>query len=84
VASPQRKGDERRIRRATRGLLYGSLGATAVFGGLAANATHAQTNTPAAASNSSEQTSGESSDDFFQGSAPQTSTSPPVAQSGGS
>jgi hypothetical protein len=83
VASEQRTHDQDRIRLATRWLLYGSLAATAVFGGLAARATHAH------ASNGSDSSgavsSGESSDDGFGGAVPPSSSSqPPVTQSGGS
>jgi hypothetical protein len=41
VASEQRAQDQDRIRLIGRWLLYGSVAATAVFGGLAARATHA-------------------------------------------
>jgi hypothetical protein len=84
VASEQRTNDESRIRLTTRWLLYGSVAATAVFGGLAARATHAQASNASDSSSSvsSDDTSG---DDAFGGAVPPTSSSqPPVTQSGGS
>jgi hypothetical protein len=84
VASQQRKDDERRIRTTTRWLLYGSLAATAIFGGLAAGATHAHANA-SSVSDSSNSGTDDGTGDLFQGAtAPQPSTAPPVAQSGGS
>ena len=82
MASEQRIRDEARIRRATRALVVGSLGATAAFAGLAAAATHGES---AARNVPTEQTDRSSSSTSSQGfSAPQQSFSPPVAQSGGS
>ena len=83
MASEQRAQGRNRIRLTTRGLLYGSVAATAIFGGLAARATHAH------ASNASHSagvvSSDDSLDDGFGGAVPPTSSSqPPVAQSGGS
>jgi hypothetical protein len=83
VASEQRAQDENRIRLTTRWLLYGSIAATAVFGGLAARATHAHTSNAAGSSNAV--SSDDSSDDDFGGAVPPASSSqPPVTQSGGS
>jgi len=83
VASEQRTHDESRIRLTRRWLLYGSLFATAIFGGLAAGATHAHTSN--ASDSSSAVSSDDGSDDGFSGASPPVSSSqPPVAQSGGS
>jgi hypothetical protein len=82
MASEQRIRDEDRIRRATRALVVGSLGATAAFAGLAAAATHHES---AASTGQAEQTDQSSSSSDSGGfSAPQQSFAPPVAQSGGS
>ena len=80
MASEQRTRDANRIRVTTRWLLYGSVAATAVFGGLAAGATHAHTS-----SNGSGSSNVMSSDDGFGGAVPPASSSQaPVTQSGGS
>jgi hypothetical protein len=84
VASQQRKDDERRIRTTTRWLLYGSLAATAIFGGLAAKATHAHANVSDLSDSSSAETNPGNGDLFQGATAPEPSTAPPVAQSGGS
>jgi hypothetical protein len=84
VASEQRTHDTNRIRLTTRWLLYGSVAATAVFGGLAARATHAHASNTSGSSNvvSSDDSS---SDNGFGGAVPPASSSqPPVTQSGGS
>jgi hypothetical protein len=84
VASDQRARDANRIRVTTRVLLYGSLGATAVFGGLAARATHTA-HAARASDSSGAVSSDDSSDDGFGGAVPPvSSTQPPVTQSGGS
>jgi hypothetical protein len=77
-----REEDDRRISTATRWLLAGGVAATGVFAGLAAEHSHA-------ASPSVEQQQvipdARTSDSLSQpSSAPQSSSSPPVAQSGGS
>ena len=83
MASEQRTHDENRIRLTTRWLLYGSVAATAVFGGLAARATHAHASN--ASDSSNVVSSDDSSDDGFGGAVPPASSSqPPVTQSGGS
>jgi hypothetical protein len=89
-----RAEDERRIRGFARWLLAGAVGATAVFGGLAAAHTHAATvstqndTSPATSPATSRATSDDSQagDDAIAPSVsePQQSFSPPVAQSGGS
>jgi hypothetical protein len=79
VASEQRTRDANRIRVTTRWLLYGSVAGTALFGGLAARATHAH------AANASGSSNVVSSDDGFGGAVPPASSSqPPATQSGGS
>jgi hypothetical protein len=77
MASAQRIRDEARIRRTTRVLVFGSLAATAAFGGLAAAATHHDS---AAAVQPQQQQ--QRQDQTF--GAPEQSYSPPVAQSNGS
>ncbi len=87
MASEQRTRDGDRIRLTTRWLLYGSLAATAIFGGLAARATHAHASNGSDSSGvvSSDESSDDSSDDGFGGAVPpSSSTQPPVTQSGGS
>ena len=82
MASEQRTHDENRIRLTTRWLLYGSIAAAAVFGGLAARATHAHTST---SGSSNAVSSDDGSDDGFGGAVPPASSSrPPATQSGGS
>jgi hypothetical protein len=76
MASAQRIRDEARIRRTTRALVFGSLAATAAFGGLAAAATHHDS---AAVQTQQRQ---QRQDQTF--GAPEQSYSPPVAQSNGS
>jgi hypothetical protein len=74
--------DDRRIRSTTRWLVGGAVAATAVFGGLAAAHTHEATS---GNSTSVSDVSNEDDDGFLPStSAPQQSSSPPVAQSGGS
>lgn len=77
MASEQRIRDDERIRRTTRTLVFGSLAATAAFGGLAAAATHHES----AATMQTQQQDEQQSQSF---SAPQESFAPPVAQSNGS
>jgi hypothetical protein len=87
VASQQRIQDQSRIRLTTRWLLYGSVAATVVFGGLAARATHAHASNASESSGaaSSDDGSDDSFDDGFGGAVPpSSSTQPPVTQSGGS
>lgn len=80
MSSEQRIRDANRIRVTTRWLLYGSVAATAVFGGLAAGATHARTSSSGSGSSNVA-----SSDDSFGGAVPPASSSQaPVTQSGGS
>jgi hypothetical protein len=84
VASVQRKQDKNRIRLTTRWLLYGSVAATAVFGGLAAGATHAHASNADDSANTVSSYDG-SGDNGFGGAVPPASSSqPPVTQSGGS
>jgi hypothetical protein len=75
-----RADDDRRIRTVTRWLLAGSLAATAVVGGLAAEHTH----TASSSGGSSQPTSNGGSTFSPSTSAPQQSFQAPVAQSGGS
>lgn len=79
MASDQRRQDEARIRRLTRRLAYGAVAATAVFGGLAAAASHQSSTT------GTDESTQLDSDTTSQGfGAPTQSSQPPVAQSGGS
>jgi hypothetical protein len=75
-----RADDDRRIRTVTRSLLAGSLAATALVGGLAAEHTHAASSS----GGSSQPTSNAGSTFSPSTSAPQQSFQAPVAQSGGS
>lgn len=87
MASEQRTRDHGRIRLTTRWLLYGSVAATAVFGGLAARATHAHASNASESSDAASRDDGsdDSFDDGFGGAVPpSSSTQPPVTQSGGS
>jgi hypothetical protein len=70
VASEQRARDQARIRLTSRWLLYGSVAATAIFGGLAARATHAHASSGSGSSGVAVP--------------PSSSSQPPVTQSGGS
>jgi hypothetical protein len=82
MASEQRQRDDSQIRRATTGLVIGSLAATGVFGGLAAAS--ADDATPAVQTQSSNDSAASPGQSFDDSPAPAQSSSPPVAQSGGS
>jgi hypothetical protein len=82
MASEQRQRDDSRIRRATTGLLIGSLAATGVFGGLAAASAGDTTQAVQTQAVQTQTVQTQSSDET--GPAPQQSYAPPVAQSGGS
>ena len=87
MASEQRDRDQARIRLTSRWLLYGSVAATAIFGGLAARATHAHASSGSGSSGveRSDDSSDDSFDDGFGSAvAPSSSSQPPVTQSGGS